>query len=306
VHIKQQNGILIERNWAHDSTVKGFRFDRVNKANATWGVNGTFVENVVWNCASTSFKGDHHNISRNTVIEVSTGGSTADGSRTPALYVLEYTPALPWTIPGENSHTHLDSNAADSIFNVSINGVLTLPGIHHNNVAGIPIAPMLVDPDLRNFRPKGGSAVYSLGAGAYDNGSGSEYWIPGRQSHEATHPIPPHQSHAAHMIEVAEDDNVQLIELIWRGGYTASGHRITAVLQQAEDVVETKSVLDADAGVMVADTKVDATQYLLQIPRPRSDLDSGEERASRRVLWRVDALGGDGDVRPGPTWSFTL
>jgi|EP01046_Picozoa_sp_COSAG06_P003424 hypothetical protein len=50
----------------------------------TWA--GTFVENVVWNCASSCFKGDHHNISRNTVMEVSTGGSTADGSKTPALY----------------------------------------------------------------------------------------------------------------------------------------------------------------------------------------------------------------------------
>ena len=305
VHIKQQNGILIERNWAHDSTVKGFRFDRVNKANATWGVNGTFVENVVWNCASSCFKGDYHNISRNTVIEVSTGGSTADGSKTPALYVLEYDPALSWTIPGENSHTYLDSNAADSIFNVSIKGVLTLPGIHRNNVAGIPIVPMLVDPSARNFRPKGGSAIYSLGAGAYDNGSESEYWIPGRQSHEATHPIPPHQGHAAHAIESAEDDTVQLVELIWRGGYKARAHRLTAVLQHIETVAETKTAtFDADKDMVVADTEADATQYMLRLPRP--DPSSSDERVRRRVLWRVDAVGEGDDVRRGPVWSFTL
>lgn len=29
---------------------------------------------------------------------------------------------------GENVHTNLDANAADSIYNVSIKGVLTLPG----------------------------------------------------------------------------------------------------------------------------------------------------------------------------------
>ena len=29
---------------------------------------------------------------------------------------------------GENSHTNLDANAADSIFNVSVKGLLTLPG----------------------------------------------------------------------------------------------------------------------------------------------------------------------------------
>ena len=80
--------------------------------------------------------------------------------------MLEYDPALKWSKPGENSHSHLDSNAADSIFNVTIKGVPTLPGIHRNNVAGVPIAPMLVDPAARNFRPKGGSAVHVLGAGA--------------------------------------------------------------------------------------------------------------------------------------------
>ena len=303
VHIKQQNGILIERNWAHDSTVKGFRFDRVNKANATWGVNGTFVENVVWNCASSCFKGDHHNISRNTVIEVSTG-STADGSKTPALYVLEYDPEIAWSIPGENSHTHLDSNAADSIFNVSINGVRMLPGIHHNNVAGVPIAPMLVDPASRNFRPKGGSAVHSLGAGAYANDFGSEYWIPGRQAHGATHPIPPHQSHAAHMIELPDDDTVVLIELIWRGGYQAQSHRITATLQHAETAAgaDNTAALDTDTGVLVADSKGDKTRHLLRLPRP-PPVDS---RSRWRVIWRVDAYGEQGDMRRGPLWTFTL
>ena len=291
VHIKQQNGILIERNWAHDSTVKGFRFDRVNRANATYGVNGTFVQNVVWRCASSCFKGDHHNISRNTVMEVSSGGSTADGSKTPALYVLEFDPALKWTIPDENKHSHLDYNAADSIFNVSIKGVMTLPGIHRNNVAGVPIAPMLIDPVARNFRPKGGSAVHSLGAGAYENGSGSEYWIPGRQAHTATHPIPPHQSHAAHMIERVEDDAAEVVELMWRGGYEALHHRVSWR-------VSVSGALDVVGSALVAR---DVAQFLLRLP---SNYSNGE---ARRVVWRVDAIGGSSsDVRQGPVWIFTL
>ena len=63
VHIHPQNGILLYRNWAHDLTVarrqtpirahnshthpspqvKAFRFDRVNRPDATWGTNGTVL-----------------------------------------------------------------------------------------------------------------------------------------------------------------------------------------------------------------------------------------------------------------------
>jgi len=32
---------MIRRNWAHNTAVKSFRFDRVNSASATWGTNGT-------------------------------------------------------------------------------------------------------------------------------------------------------------------------------------------------------------------------------------------------------------------------
>ena len=328
VHIKQQNGVVIERNWAHDSTVKGFRFDRVNSPTATWGVNGTFVENVVWNCASSCFKGDHHNISRNTVMEVSTGGSTADGSKTPALYVLEYDPALRWSIPGENSHSQLDSNAADSIFNVSIDGVPTLPGIHHGNVAGVPIAPMLIDPAARNFRPKGGSAAHQLGAGAYS--AEGAYWIPGRQAHLPSHPIPPHQSHhrSAARAEEEEEEEAnaeEVVELVWRAGYKARAHRVTAVLQnedetgdaQQQDIdtamaaamamIEGTTVAAApgDKVVVLAARAVvgeDMAQYVLRLPP--SDL---SRTTRRRVLWRVDATGQEeSDVRRGSVWSFTL
>jgi hypothetical protein len=308
VHIKQQDGILIEKNWAHDSTVKGMRFDRVNSVNATWGVNGTFVENVVWGCASSCFKGDHHNISRNTVMEVTSGGSAADGSKTPALYVLEYNPALSWSIPGENSHTHLDSNAADSIYNVSVRGVPTLPGIHRNNVAGVPIAPMLVDPSGRDFRPKGGSALHALGAGAYD--SGAPYWIPGRQAHVATHPIP------ADGIDATLERGEVVVGLMWRGGYEASTHRVYTVLVVGGDgasgatTPETAahgSSRESDARRMAArassapDAVVSGAlaQHALRVP-------GGSGGVVRRVLWRVDAVGEEGEVRQGDLWSFTL
>ena len=143
VHIGPQNGILIYRNWAHHITAKAFRFDRVNSAGATWGTNGTAVQNVAWRCGAACFKGDKHTIANNTVFDSSDEQSTA------ALFVMMYDPTKAWSIKGENAHTLVSHNAADSIFNVSGQ----LPGVHTGNVAGIPIRPMLQDPDNADFRP---------------------------------------------------------------------------------------------------------------------------------------------------------
>jgi hypothetical protein len=91
VHVKQQDGVVIRRNWAHHSTVKAFRFDRVNSPGATWGVNGTVLENVVWLSGAAAFKGDHHNISKNTVFRmVSHRGKpdAHDGAVDAALFIM--------------------------------------------------------------------------------------------------------------------------------------------------------------------------------------------------------------------------
>jgi hypothetical protein len=56
VHIAQQNGCVVDENWAHDTVVKGFRFDRVNSASAAWGVNGTLTRNVAWRTGMTCIK----------------------------------------------------------------------------------------------------------------------------------------------------------------------------------------------------------------------------------------------------------
>ena len=82
VHIKPQNGCFLYRNWAHDLTVKAFRFDRVNSATATWGTNGTAVGNVGWRCGAACFKGDKHYIENNTFFDSSDDDSTA------ALFVM--------------------------------------------------------------------------------------------------------------------------------------------------------------------------------------------------------------------------
>ena len=94
VHIGPQNGVLIYRNWAHHTETLAFRFDRVNSPTATWGVNGTVLENVAWKCAAATFKGDKHLIANNTVFDMSDEGITA------ALFIMMQVetashPALP-------------------------------------------------------------------------------------------------------------------------------------------------------------------------------------------------------------------
>tara|TARA_B110001452_G_scaffold238232_1_gene218596 strand:+ start:71 stop:382 length:312 start_codon:yes stop_codon:yes gene_type:complete len=90
-----------------------------------------------------------------------------------ALVVMMYDPSIAWSRPGENAHSLVVANAADSMFNVSGR----LPGVHSANVVGVPIRAMLADPDGRDFRPKKGSQLDTMGAGAYT--LGGEYWVPG-------------------------------------------------------------------------------------------------------------------------------
>ncbi len=177
IHIKPQNGALLYRNWAHDLVIKAFRFDRVNSASATWGVNGTVVENVVWRCAAACFKGDRHTIARNTVFD------SSDEQVTAALFPMMYDPSKPWAIRGENAHTKLDHNAADSIFNVS--GVL--PGVHTGNVGDTCVRDQVTSPPGPtpgppgtgvDFRPKDGTKMGQSGAGAFAHAA-SPWWVPG-------------------------------------------------------------------------------------------------------------------------------
>jgi len=179
VHIKQQNGVFIYRNWALDLTVKGYRFDRINQPGATWGTNGTAMGNVAMRTGATTFKGDTHHIQNNLCFDVlvtqQPALSLSQGekkSEPPSLVVMMYDPSKSWSKPGENAGTVVKDNAADSIFNISGK----LPGIHSGNVAGMPVRHMLENPDEFDFRPKVGSPL--VGVGPYPDPA-EEYWVPG-------------------------------------------------------------------------------------------------------------------------------
>eukprot|EP01063_Lacrimia_lanifica_P037967 TRINITY_DN795_c0_g1_i1.p1 TRINITY_DN795_c0_g1~~TRINITY_DN795_c0_g1_i1.p1 ORF type:complete len:614 (+),score=130.99 TRINITY_DN795_c0_g1_i1:49-1890(+) len=169
VHIKEQNGVLVEQNWMHDMTVKAIRFDRVNSKGATWGVNGTVVGNVWWRTSAAFMKGDKHTVDNNTAFGVP--------FKMGAMVVMMYDPKISWSKPHENEHTRIYNNAVDSLFNVS--GVLpATPATRGNNVWDTDVAAQLVDPANFNFLPKPGSQIAKAGAGAYRYDDKNP-WVPG-------------------------------------------------------------------------------------------------------------------------------
>lgn len=170
VHIHEQNGFVAEKNWMHDTTVKAIRFDRVNSATATWGVNGTAINNVWWRTGAAFFKGNNHTIENNT-------GFASWDDATGALTIMMYDPSKAWSKKGENNYTRIYNNAADSIFNVS--GVLpATPATRANNLGNTDIADQLTDPSSQNFVPRAGSEMARRGVGAYQPGD-HDPWAPG-------------------------------------------------------------------------------------------------------------------------------
>jgi hypothetical protein len=224
------------------------------------------------------------------------------------LVFQEYDPKLRWSIQDENKHTVVHANGADSIFNVSGQ----LPGVHTDNVVGVPLEPMLVDPLHRNFRPKGGSALHNMGAGAYT--SVGDYWIPGQQSHLASHPIPAHGG-------VMDCTGVDCwVELMWRAAFDATDHRLFVLALNESTVSE-------HAGISEENERLSATEdaalslmmqrHVLRRPNPEVVVTLKSASVAGRhqlpiplgggtFLWRVDAVEMDGQtVRQGQTWRFT-
>ena len=180
-------------------------------------------------------------------------------------------------------------------------------------MAGVPIAPMLVDPMHRNFRPRGGSALHSMGAGAYAASASADYWIPGRQEHTTSHPIPANSAdevpaELAALADSLADGGPEHVELAWRGAYMAREHRLFVMIDTLASVADaTRPASKEDARRMeahVASAAPDAIlpegaaqQHMLGLPALRA-------LSRRRVLWRVDAVGLEGELRRGRVWAF--
>ena len=152
---------------------------------------------------------------------------------------------------------------------------------HRKSVAG-----ELRDPANLDFRPRAGSALIDAGVlvkgvigqvvgkapdiGAYETGA-KRYWIPGRQTPQASTPIPPDGSKTAR----ANAD------LMFLEGYKAVKH--TVYFGAAPDKLVRK--------VTLTDSNI---------------FSPGPLRPGGKYYWRADAVGPDGEVTPGDLWRFEV
>eukprot|EP01052_Picozoa_sp_SAG31_P040191 SAG31_NODE_5762_length_2340_cov_1.163592_2_plen_244_part_00 len=180
-----------------------------------------------------------------------------------------------------------------------------LPGIHFSNVAGVSIAPMLIDPEGQNFRPKGGSALAALGAGAYAlNGP---YWIPGQRLRLPSHPLPSdgaivHAPTEYMQSATTATSSLRRQILSWRPAYAASEHRIYAETVSSKlqyNMTMRARILATTVHPLAVYTRGSAIHGYHPLDLPDGVV------GSRRVIWRVDVVDEEsGVVRTGGVWTF--
>lgn len=231
-----------------------------------WGHGGSVIRNVVWKAEKSMIKGEDHFVANNTAFD----NEMAD------LTVLN-NPAQ----AGHNKNTVVANNLAGLLSGGS-RTPKPLANDTGGNLSGIDVRELLRDPDNLDFRPRDKSLVdtgikvagvdfvgEAPDIGAYEAGD-KEYWIPGRRGSTASMPIPPNGS------ETVKSD----ADLMFRPAYQASGHRVWFGREG-----KLARIAELDSGNIV---------------------DPGSLEAGQTYLWRVDALGPDGEVTEGALWSFTV
>ena len=68
IHIPAQNGVIVRKNWIHDTPKMGIRFDAPLPA-TRWGRFGLVHNNVMWNTGGVMIKGTDHAVYNNTVLD---------------------------------------------------------------------------------------------------------------------------------------------------------------------------------------------------------------------------------------------
>ncbi len=273
VGVHQQDGTLLRRNWSHDSLKSSLRFDSSNMGDpetVNYGVNGSMLQNVMWNSGPMKIKGEHHRIIGNTGI---------DGADGPCIGVLDN--------PGMGGF-NLETITANNFGALSGHFVriTPVPGKAENNIRldpGQDAGTFLRDPKNLDFRPKAGSPLIDAGKifegedfvgkapdiGAYEFGCDS-YWIPGRQEPQASMPVPPDGA-----TDVRPD-----ADLMWLPAYKS----------MASEVFFGTS----------ADPLKHAVMFENNIFTPP------ELRPGETYYWRVDSLLEGGERTEGLVWSFAV
>jgi hypothetical protein len=272
--IPAQTGARIRCNWFHDTIKSGARFDAPIPPKR-WGHGGSMTYNVIWNAGmALMLKGQRHFCYHNTAFHCRSGITVLDDSRQNG---------------GANNGTITRNNAGDLVSghrrkNVKIRGVCD----HNWNGAdeGKKLIGQLRDPVNLDFRPRDGSTLIDAGVivknvtgqvvgkapdiGAYEAGA-KLYWIPGRQTPQASTPIPPDGSKTAR-----PDADLMFLE-----GYKAVKHVV--YFGAAPDKLVRK--------VTLTDSNI---------------FSPGVLKPAGKYCWRVDAIAPDGKVATGAVWRFDV
>ncbi|MBS71535.1 MAG: hypothetical protein CMO20_01090, partial [Thermoplasmata archaeon] len=158
----QQTDAMIAYNWIHDTPKYGIRMDGP-MGGTNEGRNATIHHNVAWNIAGgIMVKGDYHNISHNTVFGVEPGSPSNEKNN---IIVIG---------DGGNENSTFFANAADRISSHRQDNYSNypVPGNYSANFNGYldsggSVESQLTDTLNHNFCPVPGSAIATIGAGAY-------------------------------------------------------------------------------------------------------------------------------------------
>jgi len=266
-----QNGVVITHNWVHDSPKSAVRFDG---GGTHLGHNGYQGFNVVWKTGALMVKGDNHTVLNNLALD----RHSEDGKCSLCvIYRLRHDTVI------ENNNTIVENNGAtqaDGGNNVD-GGRWPMAGIKENNFSDKDIKSQIVDPTVKDFRPRPGGTLTSGPKiiGPYLPGIGdSTYWIPGRKLFKTSHPIP----QDSHIVEANRD------ALMFLGGYLADNHHF--YLGQSKEAVENADMDSPEFQYSVEQENLIALANL----EPMTD-----------YYWRVDAES-SGLVFKGDVWKFSV
>ena len=283
------------QNWGSSTGKSGLRWD--GDYPTTNG--GLMFRNVMWNTSAVVIKGDHHNISLNTIFDGADIEASHAAHDTPR-YQDDSSPLDSLALssanvgigqekynPDSNKHTVFIRNIFDAVEAMgSTRGCSTIPcqppGSYSDNLIGtdtpFDIRAELRDPYHWDFRPCPGSQAANLSAGAYSprQKEAGPYWIPGRRERRvASTPVPPSSSAGVYLDT----------DLIWLPAVRSRGHAV---------------FLGPVGGALSKIADIEGSG--LNVVRLSAPL-----KANTDYEWRVDTLQDDsvaGSV-PGPTWTFT-
>ncbi|WDE96513.1 right-handed parallel beta-helix repeat-containing protein [Lentisphaera profundi] len=177
----KQKGVLVEKNWVHDSNRQGVRFDyhgtRVLQKDGSVYGDGIYRNNVTWNTQANQAKGDRHLILNNTVVNINRYKNPEEeefnmsiqGFR--AMHEIEGNGnSVIRNNIANITHRSWQLNIGKKKFTIRPDGykaphAYVIPGVEDHNMKERGAAyKYLRDPQNRDFRPKENSPLVDGGA----------------------------------------------------------------------------------------------------------------------------------------------